>query len=72
MSDSLTNSLVDRTRCSVPFVIKYVYSISIFLEPTLTQSGIRYVPYGALTEVSTFQLLVFITILLKLNCLPFR
>jgi len=50
MSDALTNSIVDRTRSASPMVIKYVlrFGRRLYTDPLFH----RYVPYGALKDVS--------------------
>jgi proline dehydrogenase len=50
MSDALTNSIVDRTRSAAPMVIKCVlcFGRRLYTDPLFY----RYVPYGALKDVS--------------------
>ena len=54
MSDALTNTLVDRMKSASPMVIKYVFrfrAVSVFVD--LCSGWLyRYVPYGALKDVS--------------------
>lgn len=53
MSDALTNSIVERVNSPSPFVIKYVLCIFItHTSQTNFTNFCRYVPYGALQDVS--------------------